>query len=106
MTYASGAKKIWEIIDDIAAGLIASAGGYWSNGDATWTTTTKTGNLARRCIKYLNGTEEFYVALEQINQTNGIYYYQTVGNRWYGKGLRIVFSLTWDSVNHTYPSSN
>ncbi|SNQ59541.1 hypothetical protein [Candidatus Methanoperedens nitratireducens] len=105
MTYASGAKKLWEIIDDIAAGLIASPGGYWSDADVTWTTTDKTQNNARRALKYLNGSEEFYVALEQINITNGYYYYQR--NPWYyGKGLRIVFSLTWDSVGHTYSASN
>ena len=42
MGYTSGAKIIYDIIDEICAALIASSGGYWSNGDATWTTTTKT----------------------------------------------------------------
>ncbi len=51
MTFASGAKKLWEIIDDIAAGLIASPGGYWTDADATWTTTDKTQNNARRALK-------------------------------------------------------
>jgi len=105
MTFASGAKKLWEIIEDIAAGLIASPGGYWTDADATWTTTDKTQNNARRALKYLNGSEEFYVALEQINVTSGYYFYQR-NPYYYGKGLRIVFSLTWDGVGHTYPSSN
>jgi hypothetical protein len=105
MTYASGAKKLWEIIDDIAAGLIASPGGYWTDADVTWDTSVRTGNSARRVLKYLNGSEEFYVALEQINQTNGLYYFQA-NPYYYGKGLRIVFSLTWDGTGHTYPASN
>ncbi len=105
MTYASGAKKMWEIIDDIAAGLIASLGGYWTDADVTWTTTDKTQNNARRALKYLNGSEEFYVALEQINITSGIYYYQA-SPYLYGKGLRITLSLTWDGVLHQPPASN
>jgi len=103
MTYASGAKKLWEIIDDIAAGLIASPGAYWSDADTTWNTTVKTGNSARRALKYLNGTEEFYVALEMINTSTGYFF---LGSWYYGKGLRIVFSATWDGFLHTYPSSN
>ncbi len=105
MGYASGAKKLWELIEDIANGLIATPGGYWTDGDTTWNTSVKTGNSARRCLHYLNGNEEIYVALEMINQTSGINYFYS-GAWYYGKGLRIVFSATWDSVNHTYPSSN
>ncbi len=106
MTFASGAKKLWEIIDDMAAGLIAAPGGYWTDGDATWTTTDKTGNNARLCLHYLNGSEELYIALEQINQSSGAQYYYG-NNAWrYGKGLRITVSAIWDSVNHIYPSSN
>ncbi len=106
MPFSSGAKRLWEIIDEIADGLIATPGGFWTNGDATWNTSDKTANNARRCLRYLNGTEELYVALEQINQTNGINYYYTGSVWYYGKGLRIVFSASWDYTGHTYPSSN
>jgi hypothetical protein len=106
MGYASGAKKTWEIIEDIADELIATPGGYWTDGDVTWTTTDKTGNNARRCLHYLNGTEELYVALEQINQTSGINYYYNGSYWYYSKGIRIVISASWDSVGHTYPPTN
>ena len=52
MGYTSGAKTIYDILEEIVAALIASSGGYWSDGDATWTTTTKTANNGRRCLKY------------------------------------------------------
>ena len=106
MGYTSGSKYLWEIIDDIAAGLIATPGGYWTDGDVTWDTSVKTGNNARRCLHYLNGSEELYVALEMINQTSGINYYYTGGQWYYGKGVRIVLSATWDNLNHTYPPTN
>lgn len=106
MTYVSGAKKMWEIIDDIAAGLIASPGGYWTNADTTWDTTVKTGNSARRALKYLNGSEEFYVALEMINTSTQYMLRNSYGYWYYAKGLRIVVSATWDDVGHTYPASN
>jgi len=105
MGYTSGSKKLWELIDDIAAGLIASPGAYWTDADTTWNTTDKTDNNARRALKYLNGTEEFYVALQAINQTSGFNYFYSGG--WYfAKGLRIYFSATWDSVLHQPPASN
>lgn len=50
MVYATGFKILPDIIDEIAAGLIAT--GLWFNADSTWNTTTKTGDLARRVLAY------------------------------------------------------
>lgn len=105
MGYASGAKKLWELIEDIANGLIAAPGGYWTDADTTWNTSDKTANNARRVLKYLNGTEELYVALQAINQTSGFNYFYS-GGWYYAKGLRIYFSATWDSILHQPPTSN
>jgi hypothetical protein len=106
MGYTSGAKTTYDLLDEIIAALLASSGGYWSDADATWSTTNKTmANLGRRVLKYQNGSEIIYWAFEVINQTNGQNYYY--GVPWYyGKGFRITTSATWDSVNHTYPISN
>ena len=73
MGYTSGAKIIYDIIDEICAALIASSGGNWSNGDATWTTTTKTNENGRRCMKYTNGAEVIYWAFEVSNVQNTWY---------------------------------
>ena len=101
MGYASGCKKLWEIIDDIAAFLMADAEGYWTDGDTKWDTKDRTGNNARRSLHYVNGSDEFYIALEQINEKNEI-----KSNPYlYGKGLRMVFSKTWDATGHKYPTS-
>ena len=100
MGYTSGAKIIYDIIDEICAALIASSGGYWSDGDATWTTTTKTNENGRRCMKYTNGAEVIYWAFEISNVQNTWYTAQ------YGRGIVITASATWDSGTHTYPVSN
>jgi len=102
MGYSSGAKITANIVEDIAVGLIASAGGYWTNADATWTTADKTQNNSKRALKYLNGAEEIYLALEVINQTSGALFCTSH----YGKGIIVTFSATWDSINHIYPVSN
>jgi len=99
MGYTSGAKYTWDLINVIAAGLIGSVGGYWTDADPTyWNTTVKTDNNARRALKYTNGAETFWLALEQINT-------QTITTR-YAKGLRVTFSASWDEVLHTYPTTN
>ena len=100
MGYTSGAKIIYDIIDEICAALIASSGGYWSNGDATWTTTTKTAENGRRCMKYTNGAEVIYWAFEVSNVQQ--YFWSGL----YGRGIVITASATWDSGAHTYPVSN
>lgn len=101
MGYASGCKKLWEIIDDIAAFLMADAEGYWTDGDTKWDTKDRTGNNARRSLHYVNGSDEFYIALEQINEKSEI----KANPYLYGKGLRMVFSKNWDAIGHKYPAS-
>lgn len=102
MTFTSGAKITADIINDVANGLIAQITGYWTDADTTWNTTTKTGNSARRALKYSDGIETIYLALEAINQASGINYYSGGGAWYYGKGIRIFFSTAWDSTGHTY----
>lgn len=99
MGFTSGAKIMAAIIDEIADGLIATAGGYWTNADANWTTADKTANNARRALKYTNGSEVIYLALEAIN-TGMNTYYDGSGHWAYTKGFRITFAASWDSVNH------
>lgn len=104
MGYTTGAKILADVIDEISNGLIATPGGYWTDNDTTWNTTNKTANNARRSLKYTNGSEELYVALEAINtsiqvKNSGGYYIQS-------KGLRITLSASWDNINHIYPSLN
>jgi|SRR5659263_73411 len=98
MGYTTGAKILPDIIDEISAALIASSGGYWTDGDTAWTTATKTANLARRCLKYTNGGEVMYLALESINSSMNIY---LTGGYWrYATGLRVTFSAAWDGTGH------
>jgi hypothetical protein len=99
MGYTSGAKTIYDILEEIVTALIASSGGYWSDGDATWTTSTKIANIGRRCLKYTNGSEVIWWAFEVTNQQNNWYTGQ------YGRGIVITASATWDSGTHTYPTS-
>ncbi len=109
MGFTAGAKILADIIDEIANGLITSPGGYWTDNDTTWNTTLKTANNARRSLKYTNGTEEIYLSLEAVNTNATVYYGSNYfsGNKYlYGKGLRIVFSASWDPIGHIYPSTN
>lgn len=104
MGFTTGAKVLASIIDEISDGLIATPGGYWTNNDITWTTANKTLNNARRSLKYTNGMEELYVALEAINTSTQVknssnYFTQS-------KGLRITLSASWDSGSHAYPTLN
>lgn len=66
--------------------------------DAALNTAHATGNS----VKGL--TFEIYMAMEIINQSSGLgfHYY----NWKYGKGIRYVFSASWDALTHTYPTSN
>lgn len=119
MVFSSGAKLTADIVEEIATRLIATTipGAYWSDiitvdiGATMWNTTNKAqaaspgGNAAKRALVYNNGAETpIYVSIEVINQTSGQNYYY--GAPWYyGKGIRIVFSSSWDSIGHTYPTT-
>jgi len=98
MGYTAGAKILPDIIDEIAAALISSSGGYWTDGDTAWTTATKTGNNARRCLKYTNGAEVMYLALESMNSYNNVFLSSGIWR--YAVGLRVTFSASWDSIGH------
>ena len=112
--YDSGAKIMADLVDQIANTLISSAdpitgGFYWSNADATWNTTTRTGNSARRALVYNNPTtipaeSPIYLALEVINTSTQVKANYSGGYTYYtqSKGLRATFSPTWDSTGHTY----
>lgn len=100
-----GVKRLPDIIDEIAGNLIGSVDlidglNHWSDADPTWTTAERTEIKARRALKYTNGMEVMYLALESRN---------TWYSQWGGytaKSLRVTFSASWDSVNHIYPATN
>jgi hypothetical protein len=102
MGYTTGAKILPNIIDEIANGLIATAGGYWTNADTAWNTSAKDADLARRALKYQNGSEVVYLTLESMNTQMNTFH---DGSYWqYTKGLRVNFSAEWDNIGHA-PSS-
>ena len=110
MVFSTASKIAADIVEEIATKLIATTGGYWTDIIATdpgatgWTTTVKTGNSAKRALKFNNGTETpLYFAFEVIN-TNTSYYY-TPSVWWYGRGIRVVVSPSWDSGTHSYPTT-
>jgi len=47
---------------------------------------------------------EIYMAMEIINQSSGLQHYYP--NWRYSKGIRFVFSASWEAGTHTYPTSN
>lgn len=103
MGFTTGAKALASIIDEISDGLIATPGAYWTDNDTTWNTSVRTANGARRSLKYTNGSEVLFVALEAINTSAQVradsnYYYTQ------SKGLRITLSGTWET--HMYPPLN
>ncbi len=110
MGFTSGSKIMADIVEEIASGLIAA--GVWVDitahdpGATMWTTASKTENNAKRALKYQNGSEVIFLVMEVINQTNGVDVYYDGSRYYYAKGIRIVFSATWDSVAHNYPVSN
>lgn len=104
MGYTTGAKVMADIIDEISSGLIATPGGYWVDNDTTWNTVNRTASNARRSLKYTNGTEELYVALEVVNTSIQVYYDNNYST--HSKGLRITLSASWDPALHMYPSLN
>jgi hypothetical protein len=104
MGYTSGSKILPDILEEIANGLIAA--GNWQDitsydsGATALNTTTKTGDSAKRALRYINGSEELFLSITVTNTHRNMY------PNHYGKGFEIVFSQSWDSVNHTYPTSN
>jgi hypothetical protein len=104
MGFTSGSKILADIVEEIANGLIAA--GNWSNitsydsGATMWTTANKTGDNAKRALRYLNGSEEIFLSMTVTNNHRNHY------PGYYSKGIEIVFSQSWDSVTHNYPSSN
>ncbi|MBE0522647.1 MAG: hypothetical protein IBX39_10345 [Candidatus Methanoperedenaceae archaeon] len=112
--YTSGAKILADIIDDIANELIATAGGYWADresitipdvldaGTGKWTTANKTANNAKRCLVHRKGGITQFITLEHINNPQNFYY----GNQnwwYYGKGIRIRTSISWDNATDEPP---
>lgn len=94
MGYTTGAKTLPDIIDEIAIGLIGSKDNidglyHWTDADTTWNTNVRTAINARRALKYTNGTEVMYVALESRNTWYSPYSSHTA------KGLRVTFSSSW-----------
>ncbi|GAH42939.1 unnamed protein product, partial [marine sediment metagenome] len=87
-TYTASVKPLWEIIDQIADALIALP--EWEEGDATWDTTTKTNQNARRVVHHIADDEYVSLIMENGFQKNTY--------AW--KGLVIVFSSSWDGVAH------
>lgn len=104
MTYISGAKCLADIIEEIANDMIALAD--WSDGDTTWTTTDKTADNARRCLKYTGDANDIWIALEALNTSHLVYQKPGFSEYYYAKGLRVTVSASWDSVGHTYPADN
>ncbi|SFM86505.1 hypothetical protein RE474_04130 [Methanolobus sediminis] len=102
MGFTSGAKVLPDIVDEIADALIASSVN-WVEGDATWDTTDRSteATLARRCLKYTGDSADIWMTLEVHNyKTSEAIRYQ--GNDTGAQGLRVTFTSTWDSINHTW----
>jgi len=105
MGFTTGAKLLADIVDEIAEGLITSTDpetglNYWSDADTSWNTSNRLEQNAKRALKYENGDELVYITVEAVNSQINSY----PGH--YSRGLRIVFSASWDDINHIYPSSN
>lgn len=101
MVYTSGLKVLASLVDEMANSLISSTDSvdglnHWSNADTTWDTSIRTGNSAKRALKYQNGSEIIYVAFEARNTWFGNWSDRSA------KGLRITFSSSWDNITHTY----
>lgn len=90
-TYTASVKYTWEIIDQIADELIALP--EWEEGDATWDTSDKTLQNARRVVHHIADDEYVSLIME-----NGIQYHSASSHSW--RGLVIIFSSGWDAVGH------
>jgi hypothetical protein len=104
--FYSGAKILADIIQELATKLISSTGGKWEDitahdASAVWNISNKTADNARRALVYnRGGAEQMFFTMEAINAYRNVYY----SNWHYGKGLRLTFASSWDSVNHTFAS--
>jgi len=89
MTWYEAANDLWEIIDIIADDLIGDAA--WEEGDATWDTTTKTAENARRVCHHI--ADDIWLALIQSNL-------ERISSAYRGKGLIVVISDAWNAGTH------
>ncbi len=89
--YEASVAPLWEIMDKIANDLIALP--EWEEGDATWTTATKTDQNARRVVHHI--ADDIYLSLVM---ENGTQYNYSSSYRW--RGLVIILSSAWDAVGH------
>ena len=96
MVFYEAAGDLWEIIDIIADDLIADAA--WEEGDATWDTSVKTGESARRVCHHI--ADDIWLSLIQGNVER-----QASPNAERAKGLIIVISDAWNAGTHV-PEGN
>jgi len=90
--YTASVAPLWVIIDKIADDLIALP--EWEEGDATWDTTTKTNQNARRVVHHI--ADDIYLSLVMENGTQFHRGYNYASWR----GLVLILSSTWDAGNH------
>jgi len=91
MVWYEAAGDLWEIIDIIANDLIGDAA--WEEGDATWDTTTKTVENARRVCHHI--ADDIWLSLIQSN------FVRRAGTQaYYAKGLIIIISDAWNAGTH------
>lgn len=69
-------------------------------GTITFDAAINTSHIIGELVRELDF--EIYMAIEIINQTNGLGFYSSRN----GKGFRFVFSASWDAATHIYPTSN
>ena len=101
MVFTVGVKILPDMIDEIAGSLIASTDtidglNHWSDADTTWNTSDKREMKAKRALVYQNGDEVIYLTFESRNTWYSDY------DSHAAKALRLTFSRSWDSTNHTY----
>jgi hypothetical protein len=103
MVFLSGAKTSTELIDLIADTLLGLAGTHWTAPDTVWAS-----GSGKRMVKYENAGEILYLTLEMDNTPNGVvsYFYSTTSSYWIrAHGIRVIFSQSWDFINHVQPIS-
>jgi transposase len=79
-----------------------------TDGDASWTTADRTlANNGKRCLKYTNGSENWWLAMTVVNATSG-WNYALVTNHsywYYGKGIQFVF-YSINNILNKYDGEN
>jgi len=91
MVWYEAANDLWEIIDTIADDLIGDAA--WEEGDATWDTSVKTGESARRVCHHI--ADDIWLSLIQCNTQRRDNPYSE-----HAKGLILVISDAWNAGTH------